>query len=491
MHTVVVPGEVIFAASAIRYNSHFTNNNYCKRTRNNVINLEKTEQPKYKTIKKISQLKNNNKKESNGQNSFGISKLSYNIIQKNNKQNIKLKKNIKDYSEISNSSLKKIIKESEGQNKTQSILKIKMENNTNKNKKFTKTKKYNLNIRSKLNNNNISNLNKSSINIFKKGNEYSNERDNILINKSKDRINSKTNNYFATEENKDDKKRINNKLIYLNNKNKKSYEKRKINNQSYISNEKRNNQKNINNNYTIKIEKTKYKQLNNSQITPKINLMTLFKSENINNHSLNNNIQKNVTQSINNSNNIQTITDQLNTLYKGQNMLLEIVNSLKNKVNNNYKSITERLISYENNQNIKIKRKVEKDKKLERIKKSYNETRYNEALLEAIKNDIYLFKLLPLIKIEDLNKINITLIEDIVSRLSLKLPSILKNKNRFYFGIILSFLNLVINSKINLKVVTKLNLQDSLNYIKKDYKYFKISEVDLKLIDNIIKLIKK
>jgi hypothetical protein len=219
--------------------------------------------------------------------------------------------------------------------------------------------------------------------------------------------------------------------------------------------------------------------------------MTLFKSENINNHSLNN-IQKYMTQDINNSNNIQTITEQLNTLYKGQNMLLDIVNNLKNKVNNNYKSITERLISYEsNNKNIKIKRKNEKDKKLERIKKSYNETRYNEALQEAIKNDIYLFKLLPLIKIEDLNNINITLIEDIVSRLSLKLPSILKNKNRSYFGIILSFLNLVVNSKIHLKIVTKLNLQDSLNYIKKDYKYFKISEVDLKLIDNIFKLIKK
>ena len=76
-------------------------------------------------------------------------------------------------------------------------------------------------------------------------------------------------------------------------------------------------------------------------------------------------------------------------------MLLDIVNSLKNKIKNNYKSITERLISYENNnnKNIKIKRKVEKDKKLKRIKKLYNETRYNEALLEAIKNDIYLFKL--------------------------------------------------------------------------------------------------
>ena len=199
-----------------------------------------------------------------------------------------------------------------------------------------------------------------------------------------------------------------------------------------------------------------------------------------------------MTQDINNSsNNIQTITDQLNTLYKGQNMLLDIVNNLQNKVNNNYKSITERLVSYENNnKNIKPK-KIEKDKKWERIKKSYNEMRYNEALQEAIKNDIYLFKLLPLIKIEDLSKINISLIEDIVSRLSIKLPSILKNKNRFYFGIILSFLNLVVNSKINLKIVTKLNLQDSLNYIKKDYKYFKISEINLKLIDNIIKLIKK
>ena len=465
------------------------------------VNLEKTEQPKFKTIKKISHLNKFNNKESNGENSFRISKLSYNIIPNSNKQNTKFKNKFKEYLNISNSNPKKIVKDSEGQNKTQSILKIKTEKNENKNQKFMKSKKYNLNIRAKLNNNinNISNLNKSSINIFKKRNDFSKEkkteksniikksknyysiksnksRDNILLNKSKDRLNSsKTNNYIITEENKFEKKNINKKI----------YEKRKIGNQSYLLYEKKNNQKsnNNNNNYTIKIEKSKYRLLNNSQISPKINLMTLFKRENINN---------NVIQEMNGSNNnIQNITDQLNTLYKGQNMLLDIVNNLKNKVNNNYKSITERLTSYENNKSVKIKRKIEKDKKWERIKKAYNETRYNEALLEAIKNDIYLFKLLPLVKIEDLNKINITLVEDIVSRLSLKLPSILKNKNRFYFGIILSFLNLVVNSKINLKIVTKLNLQDSLNYIKKDYKYFKVSEVDLKLIDNIIKLIKK
>jgi len=500
----------------------------CDINKNLDFNLEKTEQPKYKTIKKKSNLnKCNNNKESNGDNSFRISKLSYNIIQKSTKQNTKFKNKFKDYLDISYSIPKKNIKDSEGQNKTQSILKIKTENNENKNKKFIKNKKYNLNIRSKLNNNNISNLNKSSINIFKKGNEISKEnmyknniakksknyysikpnksRDNILIsNKSKDKFNKTNNNNLVTEENKDDKKIINsnnnNKLIYLNIKNKRSYEKRKVSNQSYILNEKKN-IRNNNNKTTVKIEKTKYKQFNNSQISPKINLMTLFTSDNINNNNhllnplTNNNIQKNVTQNINNSNsnsnNIQTITDQLNTLYKGQNMLLDIVNNLQNKVNNNYKSITERLVSYENNNSVKIKKKIEKDKKWERIKNSYIETRYNEALLEGIKNDIYLFKLLPLIKIEDLNKINISLIEDIVSRLSIKLPSILKNQNRFYFGIILSFLNLVVNSKINLKIVTKLNLKDSLNYIKKDYQYFKISEINLKLIDNIIKLIKK
>ena len=501
------------------FNRFLKYRNYsCDINKNVDFNLEKTEQPKYKTIKKISNLNKCNNKESNGDNSFRISKLSYNIIQKSNKQNTKFKNKFQDYLDISNSIPKKNIKDSE-------ILKIKTENNENKNKKYIKNKKYNLNIRSKLNNNNISNLNKSSINLFKKGNEKSKENayknnimkksknyysikpnksiDNILIsNKSKDKFNNNkiNNNNIMTEENKYDKKRNNNKLTYLNIKNKRSYEKRKVSNQSYVLNEKRNNLKNSNNNNTsIKIEKTKHKQFNNSQISPKINLMTLFTSDNINNNNhplnplTNNNIQKNIKQDINNSNsnNIQAITDQLNTLYKGQNMLLDIVNNLQNKVNNNYKSITERLVSYENNNSVKVKKKIEKDKKWEKIKNSYIETRYNEALLEGIKNDIYLFKLLPLIKIEDLNKINISLIEDIVSRLSIKLPSILKNQNRFYFGIILSFLNLVVNSKINLKIVTKLNLKDSLNYIKKDYKYFKISEINLKLIDNIIKLIKK
>ena len=56
---------------------------------------------------------------------------------------------------------------------------------------------------------------------------------------------------------------------------------------------------------------------------------------------------------------------------------------------------------------------------------------------------------------------------------------------------ILSFLNLVINSNLQLKIITKLNLKDSLNFIKDEHKYFDISTVDLNLIEKIIKSIKK
>ena len=131
--------------------------------------------------------------------------------------------------------------------------------------------------------------------------------------------------------------------------------------------------------------------------------------------------------------------------------------------------------------------------KLEMIKQKYNELKFNDALLESIQKDIFLFNLLPMIKIEDLKNINIFLIEDIISRLSLKLTSIVKNNNsnRIYLEIILSFFHLVVSSKIKLKTVTKLNLEDSLNYIKNDYKSFRITNNELKLIENIIKSIKK
>ena len=271
-----------------------------------------------------------------------------------------------------------------------------------------------------------------------------------------------------------------------------------------------------------KAEREKMK--NSLEITPKINLLPLHTEDNMlnihknsNNNNNNNNIKRINALRNNNDNsmdmnninsspkNINIIADQLNTLYQGQNMLFQIINNLRDKVDINYKTITERLTTYEKNKTLnnnirKRKTQINKndinnndndDNKIEVIKQKYREGKFDDALMESIKNDDYLFKLLPMVKIEDIKKININLIEDIISRLSLKLTSIIKNNNMGNFRIILSFLNLVINSKIKLKIITKLNLEDSLTYIKNDSKLLSINNVELNLIENIITLIKK
>ncbi len=380
-----------------------------------------------------------------------------------------------------------------------------------------------------------------------------NNTKDIISNKSNNNKSSTNNKCKKSLDNNKCKKTLNNNKSYLNFQ--KKFEK-KMNNKNTLLNQRR--PKKLENNYNynnkIKNEKKIYhftkktlnnnklkneKTISNLEINPKINLLPLFSEENItnnknnnkdinnninnkdinnninnkdinnniNNKDINNNINNNININLNNSetndinnqnnpNDIRLITEQLNSLYQGQNMLIKIINNLKDKVDDNYKNINERLITFEGNKtiNANIKKKLNKknydDNKIELIKQKYNEMKFNEALLESIQNDVYLFKLLSLVKAEDLDNINVILIEDIISRLSLKLTSILKNNNRIYLGVILSFINLVVNSTIKLKIVAKLNLEDSLNYIRNDYKYFQISDVDLKLIENIIKLIK-
>ena len=92
-------------------------------------------------------------------------------------------------------------------------------------------------------------------------------------------------------------------------------------------------------------------------------------------------------------------------------MLIKVIKNLKDKVDNNYKNINERLILYEGNKNIQkhlkpTNNQIDEDKKLKLIKNKYNNCKFNDALLESIQNDIYLFKILPLIKLEDLKDIN-------------------------------------------------------------------------------------
>ena len=481
------------------------NKNYSyDNNKNSEINkYENTFQPVNKTRKKlkINLLKkcpNNNinyfkyiKSKPNGKNNLSISKLSYSVLQNNN---ISFDNQILDKSaSISNNNIKKskinvskayssTIKEKNNINLKQNFGKFGIEeykNKKNKNSSF-------------LNDININKIKKKSIIKHDKINKEVIKGKNILKNKNINNIKKSINNKIGNNKLKNLNNNNNNTKSYFNFQ--KKFQKKMNDKENTILY--REQKDKFNNNIKKGKKEEKYKNIdskkikekeNNCEINPRLNLLPLFTEEKIN-------INKKVNN--NNPNDIVLLTERLNTLYKGQNMLIKIINNLKEKVDTNYKNINERLSTYEGK---KIKNIIESkksqynddsNKKIELIKLKYNNCKFNEALLESIQNDIYLFKLLPLIKKEDLPKINIVLIEDIISRLSLKISSILKsNNNSKYFRIILSFFNVVINSDIKLKLITKLNLKDSLNFVKDDYKYFNISSVDMNIIENIIKSI--
>ena len=517
-------GQNEFSISKMSYNVIQNNNNNNISKEKKIISNLKYKKNKYKNLNIFNSNKkqpriniHNSSKEIKNLNNIYDNKILFKLKKNNDKsmdniyyRNENINNNINNKSSL-NIFNKKIINENKSKYEKNNI-------NNNNNKKEKKYKKYNLKLNEeKINDKNLlktDRINKDYyINLINNSKESINDKSKM--NTSKESINNSHLSNLKTEKNN-----------YLNDFNKrykikkKIYEKRKIDNNNNFLNQKK--LKKINNNYTaIKTDRIRSKfnyklnyskindiekkeKLNISQVNQKLNLLSLITNEtkdSLINPLMSGKIYTNIrnkneliSQEENNTNNINIISDRLNSLYQGQNMLLQIVNNLKNKVDFNYKNINERLINYEENKYINTNRKSNdnnNNKKIDIIKKKYNNLKFNEALLDSIKNDIYLFKLLPLIKNEDLKEINITLIEDVISRLSLKLPSILRNKNRIYFGIILSFLNLIANSEIKLKTVTKLNLLDSLNYIKKDYKFFKIVEVDLKLIENIIKSIKK
>lgn len=467
-------------------------NNYQKPNKpiNKICKKVKLNVPKKCPKNKINYMKyiNNNP---NGKKNLSVTKLSYSVIQSNENSSEELfsdnnysirKNNIKTSRIDINKKYTSTIKVNKNSNskipiynkqKTDQSL-IKKSENKNV-KRIEKLNKGNINRKNLIKNKDSINFNKSTISFMNKiGNNYK-SKNTISTNKSYLNLSKK----YA--------KKINNKSHLLNSKKTEFFNK-------YLKKEEKNNFK-----FDTKKKIAKKTIINNTEINPKINLLPLFSEENkIKSKSLMNKNKTNISISnSNNSNDFSKLNEQLNTLYEGQNMIIKIINNLKDKVDDNYRNINDRLISYEGN---KVKTKIKKNKiqiinnnnkKLELIKQKYNDSQFNDALLESVQNDIYLFKLLPLIKEEDLPKINIILIEDIISRLSLKMPSILRNNNRSYFGVILSFLNLVVNSNLKLKIITKLNLKDSLNFIKGDYKYFNISTIDINIIENIIKSIKK
>jgi hypothetical protein len=239
----------------------------------------------------------------------------------------------------------------------------------------------------------------------------------------------------------------------------------------------------------------------------------MVNSNNNNSNNLNQNENNNLDNKeeiIENSSNSQ-ILEQLNKIQENQNNLMKMINSLKSTVDMNYFLLDKRIAKLEsyhninnNNNNLNENKQISNDflykneqqnqiiddeMKIEIIKNKYISGKYNEALIEAKQNDKYLYRLLPLIVSENIPKIDLSLIEEIISELSLKLPKLCMGEGKNNINIILSFFNQVIRSRINLKLIIQINLKDILQLMKTEY-ILKMSQNDITNIDIILKSLK-
>ena len=263
-------------------------------------------------------------------------------------------------------------------------------------------------------------------------------------------------------------------------------------------------------NQNIKRKKNRTQVNSFERVKPNIkkNLQKLKNSKNKNNiKEINTNkFKKRINNNdINNNSNFNVLSNQLNLIMLSQNYLLEKINDLKITVDSNFLNLDKRIKKLENNNysnreketEEKIKKFSSKDisskndlivdnNKMELIKEKYMSGKFNEAIKEAIENDEYLYKLLPSISSEDITKIELPIIEQVVSSLNLKLPQICKGEGKNNISEILGFFNQVSRSKINIKLIIQMNTKDTLQLIKNKFN-MKLSQNDMTNIDNILK----
>ena len=247
---------------------------------------------------------------------------------------------------------------------------------------------------------------------------------------------------------------------------------------------------------------------------------------------------------------INSILQQIKRIQEDQNKFINIINDIQQNVNSNFTSLNERIENLEKkagiknnnrnknlNLNIKLEynsnsyndylnnnltnsnKEKEKEKeeeleikstkgneknknkrtlamikrdeqnKIEEIKKKFTDGKYNEALIESKENDKYLIKLLPLIDKNIIPKIEIAVIEDVISRLNKRLSIICLGRGRENISDILSLYVKITKSKINLKLMTQLSIKDTLKFLKaKSNKKF--TQSDINNIEIILKALK-
>ena len=104
--------------------------------------------------------------------------------------------------------------------------------------------------------------------------------------------------------------------------------------------------------------------------------------------------------------------------------------------------------------------------KIEELKKRFNDGEYNEALISANNNDRYLLKLIPLIDKKIVLKIEIAILENIISRLNKRLNILCMEGDRESINDVLLFYIQLLKSKKEFKLVTQLSIRDALNFLK-------------------------
>ena len=306
---------------------------------------------------------------------------------------------------------------------------------------------------------------------------------NDYINKSNRNNISKTN----LTGNKNNNYDINNSFNKINNTTKNSNNSSKNKSNSTIKN--------------LKKEENIVNQINNKkQFKPKSlpNESSNNNTDNNNNSNIEkNNLNNNINNNLNIDNNIiENILSQLEKLNKSQEDVINQLNYMNNKIDTNYKNLDDRLKVVEKtllitkkipkNEMNKSKIITEEDKKFEEIKNNFLNGNYTSAIMDSIENDKFLYKLLPLITADIINNgIDANIIEDLISRVSLKLPRF-TSSDKTYVSNILSFFNQIANSGIDLKLITKLNLKDALKYIKSNYG-LRLTQKDNSYIDNVLK----
>ena len=279
-----------------------------------------------------------------------------------------------------------------------------------------------------------------------------------------------------------------------NNQNDDSYKKKLQREQEFLnkkesdSNENKNNSDNYNINNSNKSKNSNINNNNSDNTASNIGKT----NQNINKvKPLENNSPESMISTIN------SIFEQIKKIQENQAEFKQVLSDLKKTTTNNYTNLSGRLrtleksfkynrstyAQYNYNEEHYLPRSQRdfRDKKtgktniylnrndeikIEELKKIFNDGEYNEALISGINNERYLLKLIPLIDKKIVPKIEIAILENIISRLNKRLNILCMEGDRDSINDVLLFYIQLLKTKKKFKLVTQLSIKDSLNFLK-------------------------